>query len=403
MKVLIISCIMVFVMAISVAKTPENISYETLKNTPPMQWTCQEIEKNQDLLASMQNDDYKIYASNVKEKFELYASPSSPDDKYLITQAVLKVENPMFDTGNLLKHISSWIETNKGWKVLGVDKKNNIVNSAASINIANNASFLTINKISIAPTLSIQLVDGKMLVMSFMVDSYQNVEFHGSEDKRPITYSAKISKVFPFVPKSSYKISYAKAYVNTYKYFWNFISQLRDNLNDSFQKDNQLLAQLYYEYSRDSLNTKYGEPTKIVKGTTTDPDLNKEIIFYENAKKVVCMGKTIDFKDVVSCEVADDPEFIPGRTTTYGAEISFFGLGFGGSETRATPDKTIHNFVVHVKIDNLAMPFVHIATGRDEQKAREIASSFEYIIRHQQDKAERIQPVTPKKSTRQRR
>ena len=164
-----------------------------------------------------------------------------------------------------------------------------------------------------------------------------------------------------------------------------------------------MLAQLHYEYSRDSLNAKYGEPTKIVKGTTTDPDLNKEIIFYENAKKVVCMGKTIDFKDVVSCEVADDPEFIPGRTTTYGAEISFFGLGFGGSETRATPDKTIHNFVVHVKIDNLAMPFVHIATGRDEQKAREIASSFEYIIRHQQDKTERIQPVTPKKSTRQRR
>ena len=83
MKVLITSCVMVFVMAISVAKTPENISYETLKNTPPMQWTCQEIEKTQDLLASMQNDDYKIYASNVKEKFELYASPSSPDDNTL--------------------------------------------------------------------------------------------------------------------------------------------------------------------------------------------------------------------------------------------------------------------------------------------------------------------------------
>lgn len=33
MKVLITSCVMVFVMAISVAKTPENISYETLKNT----------------------------------------------------------------------------------------------------------------------------------------------------------------------------------------------------------------------------------------------------------------------------------------------------------------------------------------------------------------------------------
>lgn len=38
------------------------------------------------------------------------------------------------------------------------------------------------------------------------------------------------------------------------------------------------------------------------------------------------MGKTIGFKDIVSCKIDDDPSFIPGRTTTYGTGISFFAL-----------------------------------------------------------------------------
>ena len=109
------------------------------------------------------------------------------------------------------------------------------------------------------------------------------------------------------------------------------------------------------------------------------------------------MGKTIDFKDIINCEVIDDPKFIPGYKTTYGAGISFFGFGFGGAETYATPDKTIHNFVVHIKIDNLVTPFVHIATGKNEQKAAEIASCFEYIIRHQQSKNNKKQNTLKKR------
>ena len=97
-------------MTISIAQTQTNISYEKIKNAPAMRWNCPEIEKYQNLLVSMKNDDYKIYANNVKEKFELYANPSAPEDKYLITQAMLNIENPLFHTDNLLKYISSWIE-----------------------------------------------------------------------------------------------------------------------------------------------------------------------------------------------------------------------------------------------------------------------------------------------------
>lgn len=46
--------------------------------------------------------------------------------------------------------------------------------------------------------------------------------------------------------------------------------------------------------------------------------------------------------------------------------------------------------MVNIKVDNLAAPYIRIVTGENEQKAREIASSFEYILRHQQ--------TTPKRS-----
>jgi hypothetical protein len=40
--------------------------------------------------------------------------------------------------------------------------------------------------------------------------------------------------------------------------------------------------------------------------------------------------------------------------------------------------------VVDVKIDNMGTPFIRIATGQNEHKATEIASTFEYILRHQE-------------------
>ena len=99
---------------------------------------------------------------------------------------------------------------------------------------------------------------------------------------------------------------------------------------------------------------------------------------------------------IVSCKIDDDPSFIPGRTTTYGTGISFFGFGFGAKETSSTASRTIHNYVVNIKVDNLAAPYIRIVTGENEQKAREIASSFEYILRHQQTTPKKI--VTRKKT-----
>ncbi len=385
-KISITLWIVLFTAAIR-AQAPMDVTYENARQASPMKWVCPEIEKYQGILYSAQNDDYKIYANNIKDQFELYSDPKMPDSKFLMTQAILTIENPLFITGNLLNHISAWINNNKkDWKkALEVDVTNKIISSSASINVAKNASFLNVNKVNITPSLVIKLVEDDKLLVSFLVERYKNDEYGGSNNQLERTFSAKISEVFPFVPKSTYKNTYAQAYVKTYQYFWNFISDLRKELNTSFTKDPVLLAQLHYDFQKDSLLAKYGEPTKVIFGSTTPSDVNKEIRFYEEAQKMIVMGTTIDFKDIMSCEIVDDPKFIPGRSTTSGLGFSFFGIGIGGAETTRTADKTIHNYVVNIKIDSMKNPLIRIATGQSEDKAEEIASTVEYILRHQQD------------------
>ena len=366
------------------AQSTASTNYTNARLAPAMRWTCPEIDKYQTLLSSLRNEDYKIYADNVKEKIELVTFKESPSEKYQVTQAILNIENPLFETENLLSHISTWIRSKyKDWgKNIKTDKEKGFLVSTASINIANHSRFMHLNKVYISPTLIIQMAENNKLAVSFSNLIYKNNEYIGS-DRKPTTYTAKVSEVYPFKSKGEYKITYAKAYVSTYQYYWNFITDLCEELNTNFTKDPKLLAKLQYEYSKDSLRIKYGEPTKVIADQASTPDVNKELHFYESAQKLVFMGKTIDFRDIISCEIVDDPQYIPGRSTTLGAGICIFGFGLGGAETVRTPDKTIHNYVVNVKIDNLGTPLIRIGTGQNEYKATEISSAFEYILRHQ--------------------
>ena len=374
-----------FVVVSLCAQTSQAGRYQEVKHVPPMRWVCPEVEKYQNLLYSFRNDDYKVYANNIKEKIELFSNPEQPTDKYLVTQTILTIENPLFSPENLFNHISAWIKTKKkDWaKNLMIDVKEQRINSTATVHVASHATFLDVFKVSVSPILVIQLLEDNQLLVSFSTKSYKN-DVYDSHNKLVRSFNDKISGVFPFVQNSSYKITYAKAYVATYLYFWNFISDLRNELNTHFAQDLKKLNQWYYEHSSDSLRAKYGEPTKVIADQTTMPDINKELRFYENAQKFIFMGKTIDFKDIISCEIVDDPKFIPGRTTSYGLGFSIFGIGIGGADSYTIPDKTIHNYVVNVKIDNMGTPLIYIATGQNEQKANEIAAVFEYILRHQQ-------------------
>lgn len=384
MKRLLFFTLLLSATSILEAQTPAGISYDKARTAPAMRWACPDIEKYQRILYSSRNDDYKVYANNVMDRIELYVSQSSPADRYLCTQAVLTVENPLFNTENLLNHISTWMRKTKGWKKADVDIQNRKITSSPSFHVADHATLINVNKIHVNPAFSIELLDDNNLLVLFMADTWKNDEYDNKGRRLERTFRPRISEVFPFNPKSSYKNCYAKAFVASYQVFWDFINDLRKELNTNYTRDERFLAQLHYGYSKDSLMAKYGQPTKVIADQTTSPDIHKEMYVFEDAQKIVFMDKTIDFRDVISCEIVDDPKFIPGRTTTYGAGFSIFGIGLGGTESYTTPDKTIHSYVVKVKIDNLGTPLIYIATGQNEQKAEEIASVFEYIMRHQQ-------------------
>lgn len=369
------------------AETGNLNNYESTRLAPEMRWVCPEIEEYEKILKSAENSDIKTYANNVMEKFELYTDPENPSKKQLFTYVVMTIENPQFYTENLLNHISTWIKkAYKDWgKSMKVIQTENKIISMASVNIASHSTYLEAYKVYVTPTLMIQLMDDNKLVVSFMADSYKNEVYTGSDRKTCRTYTSKIYEVFPFVPKSSYKNTYAKAYVGTYSYLWGFIYNLRKELNTNFTRDSKKLTELHYQYQKDSLAAMYGEPTKVIADPTATPNINKEIRFYETAQKVIFMGTTIDFKDIISCEIVDDPTFIPGHTTTSGLGFSLFGIGIGGAETTRTADRTIHNYVVNIKIDTMKIPLIRIATGQNENKAEDIASTIEYIFRHRQD------------------
>ena len=126
MKKLFITLMTVILCGVCNAQQPKGISYEEAKNAPSMQWVCPEISKYQNLIKSLRDDDCLVYANNVKEKIEPVTSPSSPNEKLLVTQAILTITNPLFHTENLLNYIEAWIKKNKGWEKtkIEVDKVN---------------------------------------------------------------------------------------------------------------------------------------------------------------------------------------------------------------------------------------------------------------------------------------
>lgn len=75
-----------------------------------------------------------------------------------------------------------------------------------------------------------------------------------------------------------------------------------------------MLSEMHYAYSKDSLFAKYGNPTKMIVNQSNNLNIKRKMRFYESAKKFLFMGNTIDFKDIMGCNIVDDFQFIPGRT-----------------------------------------------------------------------------------------
>ena len=59
-------------------------------------------------------------------------------------------------------------------------------------------------------------------------------------------------------------------------------------------------------------------------------------------KRLYSWEKQLTLRILLVAKFKDDPQLIPGHTSSYIGGISFWGFELGGAETSRTPDKTIH-------------------------------------------------------------
>lgn len=367
------------------AQLPKSISFEDARNLRPMKWSCPDYTKYVGQLDSMKNDDWKIYANNVKEKFGLWTQPNE-NKKMIVTATKILIDNPYYNDNVLIDHISSWLKKSKLDNKIVIDRENKTIITQPLAKVAEHSTYIEGYGISLLQTIVIKIDENKNLSVCLWGNKFEKKEYYGSGQSR-ITGYPLITDVFPFKPKTSHKITFAKAYVGSYLYNWNFIKSLHDELNKNFKRDDKSLVEMRYKYSQDSLYAKFGEPEKVIKGIGRKYDIAKEMYFFEKTQTIAFLGNSFDFNDIISCKITDDPTIIPGKSTSYGAGLFLFGIGIGGGESYRSPDKKIHNYVVNIKVDNLKTPYIRIALGDDEYLANQISSTFEYIFRHRTGKS----------------
>ena len=228
------------------AQNPTGVTYEKILNAPVMKWECRLEEKYQRLLSSLQDEDPKNDANRLKKEIALYSDSLSPSIKYLMTGTLIEVSNPLFNKENLLNHIASWIKGHKTYKEfsknLKTDKEKSIITSSASFLVASATSAFTYDA-GIPLSLVIHLVGEDSLVVSLWTDRYNIGKLTG-EQKSRYSHSHRISEMFPFDSNSKYKNTCALAYIRSYQFNWNFISNLIKELNTNFTRDNTMLNRL---------------------------------------------------------------------------------------------------------------------------------------------------------------
>lgn len=370
-----------------------------------MRWSSPYLDENITRLSSLADDDTRTYAKNIKENISLMTSPQDANLKFISVSQTLEISNPYYDKSNLLNHIYQWIlNGHKEWKnsiTLDLDAGCIECTSVVFKNIANYVGFFEDSKVSAKSNVVFQLIDSSHLQIIvatpyFVLETYSTGSSSGTRNRLLMSKTSLITDVYPWKEKSQKAKAYALAYVNTYKTFYNFISKCLADLNDHFSEDKAYVKKLRYENSTDSLKSIYGEPTNILE--LGNMDINKEIRIYEQAEKVLLMGKTLSFKDIKKCTIEDDPTIIPGKKTTVGGGVGIFFVALGGSETYTNPDKTIHNYTVNIESNSFSCPLMRIVTGRNQSLAKQIEAYMQLIIDRNKTKTTNSKKTSRKKS-----
>lgn len=93
------------------------------------------------LLYSLSNDDYKIYAENVKKRFPLKIDESNVSEKFIATTAIFTIESPLYKSENLLNHVASWLQNQNGLKIKKINLAEHLIDVEGTINVATHPAF----------------------------------------------------------------------------------------------------------------------------------------------------------------------------------------------------------------------------------------------------------------------
>ena len=154
-----------------------------------------------------------------------------------------------------------------------------------------------------------------------------------------------------------------------------------------------------YNSSRTELINKYGSPTKSIK--IDQYDLNKEIIAFEESKRIWICGNDYPMKSILGCTFSDDKRIVKGLITSTTkanngnmvkravvGDVLLGGAGAvigGATATKSTittqeDDKVFHSYTVFVNVDSLSEPIINIQIGDNETKLNEIIGLVNVII-----------------------
>lgn len=162
-----------------------------------------------------------------------------------------------------------------------------------------------------------------------------------------------------------------------------------------------------YESGLATLRSELGDADKTI--IIGECDLDNEIRVYPGRNAITILGKTYDFKAILSCSCTDDYAVsrgdaaikADGHTSTdtggmigravvggliAGEAGAIIGGATAGSSASMTgtikygDDKILHNYTVWVTVRDIAAPTIEIHTGADSRLTNEVVSLMNVII-----------------------
>lgn len=154
-----------------------------------------------------------------------------------------------------------------------------------------------------------------------------------------------------------------------------------------------------YNEARTQLIDKYGNPAKVF--VLEQYNLDKEIIAFEESKRIWICGKDFQMKSILSCTFTDDKKIVKGQITsttktnngnmvkrTVVGDVLLGGAGavIGGSTaskstiTTQEDDKVYHDYTVVINVDSLSEPIIRVHVGSDGKTVNEIVGLMNVII-----------------------